>query len=382
MPLRPTPIRRDPAKADDEPSTGSLPIVPITDLVVHGSDLVVATQGRGFWILDDVTPLRQASGLATSAAPRLLPLQPAYRFGGPVGRAGENGLNPPPGALIYYALGRATRDSQEVTLEIVDPAGRSVRKFSSKGDPPESGEGNGEEGSATTVRLPARAGLNRFAWNLRHTNAKRFKGLVLWGGGLEGPQVGAGRYAVRLVAGGDTIVDSLEVRRDPRLSTPEADDRARYELLLSIRDELTKTHESIERLREARDQVKAAAERAKVFAPDSSIARAAEALVRKLTTVEEALYQTKNRSSQDPLNYPIRLNNKLSALGSDVADTEGRPTSQQQEVHRDLVRRIDIQLAALNELLAQGVTSFNRLLRDREVPAVVVKGVAGAKPSP
>jgi hypothetical protein len=382
--------RRGAPASDEEPASGLLPIVPVTDLIVKGKDLAASTQGRSFWVLDDLSPLRQVAARENGPGLRLLKPEPAYRFGGPAGRPGEMGLNPSAGAWIYYQLPHAPAEKEEVTLEILDDSGHSVRKFSSKGDPAESGAeggGGGEPGEGgfggppPAAKLPAKAGLNRFTWNLRHADAKRFKGLILWGGGLQGPEVPAGRYTLRLQAAGATAVDTLEVRRDPRLATTDAEDRERYQLLLSIRDKLTQTHESIEQLREAREQVKAAAERARTFAKDSTISPSADALVKKLTTVEESLYQTKNRSNQDPLNYPIRLNNKLSALGADVSDTEGRPTSQQQEVFRDVSGRIDVQLNTLRHLLGEELGAFNRLVREREVPAVVVKGdAAAAKP--
>jgi photosystem II stability/assembly factor-like uncharacterized protein len=383
-PLRMQPTRRAPAPGDEETPAGLLPVVPITDLIVKDRDVVVSTQGRGFWILDDVSPIRQMAQESGKGVTLLKP-EPAYRYGGPAGRAGETGLNPSAGAWIYYRLPRLPNDQEEVTIEILDDAGRSVRKLSSKGDPPDPGDegpGDGSGGGSAANKLPAKAGFNRFTWNLRHLDAKRFKGLILWGGGLQGPQVPAGRYTVRLKAAGASAVETLEVRRDPRLATTDAEDRERYELLLGVRDKLTETHESIERLREVRDQVKAAAERAKTFAKDSTIARSADALVKKLTTVEEALYQTKNRSSQDPLNYPIRLNNKLSALGADVSDSEGRPTSQQQEVYKDVAHRIDVQLGTLRQLLGDDLSAFNRLIREREIPAVVVKGATASKPMP
>jgi hypothetical protein len=117
--------------------------------------------------------------------------------------------------------------------------------------------------------------------------------------------------------------------------------------------------------------VKAAAARAKAAAADTSIARSADRLVQRLTAVEEALYQTRNRSSQDPLNYPIRLNNKLSLLASSVSGTEGRPTESQQLVYRDLSRRIDEQLAALQALTDRDLAAFNRMMHERDIPAVV-----------
>ena len=388
QPLRmnlPRPVAAKERVVGDPPSAaGLLPLVPITDMVLAGEDLAVSTQGRGFWILDDLTPLRQARG--APLATRLLTPAPVTRFGGSPGREGQTGMNPAFGATVYYQLARPPRAEEEVTLEFFDASGRSVRRFSSKGEPAEpraeGDAGDGGPGVPAAPKLPAKAGLNRFTWNLRHADAKRVPGMVLWGGGgLTGPLALAGRYRVELRSAGQVLVDSFQVRLDPRLATTEEQDRKRFDLLMAVRDKLTETHESIVRIREARAQVRAAADRARTFAGDSTITRAAEALNKRFTAVEEALYQTRNRSSQDPLNYPIRLNDKLSALGSDIAQTEGIPTDQQQEVFRELVGRIDAQLGTLRMLTTEGVASFNRLVREREVPAVVVDKAADHVPA-
>src|SRR5207244_10125109 len=146
-----------------------------------------------------------------------------------------------------------------------------------------------------------------------------FKGMFLWGGLTRGPVVAPGAYQVRLTAGGRSLTRPLEVRKDPRLATSDEDFRKQYDLLAKIRDKLTETHDAITRIREMREQVKGVAERAKA---NKAIADAAESLGKKLTAVEEELYQTKNQSSQDPLNFPIRLNNKLAALAGVVAGAD------------------------------------------------------------
>jgi hypothetical protein len=377
QPLRMHAARREPEPSPvKEATAGRLPVVPITDLIVKGDDVVVSTQGRGFWILDDVGPLRQmASGEAGGT--RLFSPSPAYLFGGGPGGTGR-GQNPPIGACIDYQLAAEPGEKEEITLEFLTADGRSIRKFSSKGDAPEDGaeaaeggEGFGG-GTAAASKLPARKGLNRFVWNLRYADAHRFKGLVLWGGGLQGPRVLPGRYRVRLAVAGRAWVDSFEVRRDPRLTGPPEEDRARFDLLLAIRDKLTATHEAIVRIRDVRDQVKAVVERSRGIARDSTLARQARQMSARLTTIEEALYQTRNRSSQDPLNYPIRLNNKLSALVGTIEADSGPPTAQALEVYQDLAARIDAQLAALRDVIEKDLASFNRVVREQDVPAVVV----------
>jgi photosystem II stability/assembly factor-like uncharacterized protein len=354
-------------------ATGRLPVVPITDLVVKDDDVIVSTQGRSFWILDDVSPLRQM-GEAAAADGHLFKPGPAYRFFGGGTRPNPLvGQNPPNGAILYYALKAEPKPNEEVTLELLDASGKVLRKLSSKEDKAEAPGGGDEEGfgpppAARTI--PAKAGLNRFPWDLRVEDASRFKGMILWGGLTRGPVVPPGIYQVRLTANGQSSTQPLEVRKDPRIGSSDEEFRKQYDLLLKIRDKVTETHDAITRIRETRDQVKGAAERAK---GDKAIADAADALDKKLTAVEEELYQTKNQSSQDPLNFPIRLNNKLAALAGVVASGETAPTDQSYVVYEDLTGKIDTQLAKLRQVIDADVPAFNTLVREQNVPAVVIK---------
>ena len=376
----PTPSPRP----DEDRVAGRLPVVPVTDLVVKDNDLVVSTQGRAFWILDDLSPLRQMSREVAAADVYLFKPAPAYRFFGGGTRPGPlAGQNPPNGAILYYVLKSAPKPSEEVTLELLDGSGTVLKKLSSKEDKERSegaGAGAAEEegfGPPPPPRtIPVKAGLNRFAWDLRTEDASRFKGMILWGGLTRGPVVAPGAYQVRLTAGGRSLTRPLEVRKDPRLATSDEDFRKQYDLLAKIRDKLTETHDAITRIREMREQVKGVAERAKA---NKAIADAAESLGKKLTAVEEELYQTKNQSSQDPLNFPIRLNNKLAALAGVVAGADAAPTDQSYVVYEDLTGRIDAQLARLRQVIDADVPAFNTLVREQNVPAVVVKrGTAGS----
>ena len=354
-------------------TAGRLPVVPITDLVVEGNDVVAATQGRSFWILDDVSPLRQAPGADQT---RLFEPAPAVRFfarGRPQPGLGQN---PPSGAVVYYSLATAPKEGEEVTLEFLDGSGTVLRKLSSKPPPdaaPAAGEDDDDGPPRAPQKLPARPGLNRATWDLRLEEASRFKGLILWSGETRGPVVPPGRYQVRLTAGGQTLTQPLEVRKDPRLATSDADFAKQHGLLRKIRDKLTETHDAIARIRDAREQVRAAAERSKAAGGRAEVAAAAEALDKKLTAVEETLYQTRNQSSQDPLNFPIRLNNKLAALAGVVGSADAAPTAQSYAAYDDLVAKIDAQLAALAQVLSADLARFNRLVREQDVPAVVIK---------
>jgi photosystem II stability/assembly factor-like uncharacterized protein len=357
-----------------QPLQLNLPVVPVTDLIVKDDDVAISTQGRSFWILDDIAPLRQWSAESASAESRLLEPSPAYRFfsgGGFGGGGGAVGRNPQSGAWIYFSLKSAPKDKEEVSLEFLDASGKSIRRISNIQQEPDPPNPFAEFGFQMPSRkFEPKAGLNRYVWNLRGPDASRFPGMILWGGDLNGPTVVPGSYQVKLTVGGESQTKSLEVRKDPRLATTQDDFQKQFDLLLKIRDKLTETHDAISRIREAREQMQGVSERAKGNQP---IADAAKAFGDKLTAVEEALYQTKNQSSQDPLNYPIRLNNKLAALAGVVSSAEAGPTRQSYVVYDDLVGKIDAELAKLKTVLDTDLPAFNALVKAQDVPAVVLK---------
>jgi len=360
----------------------NLPVVPITDLVIHKreKDLVAATQGRSFWVLDDLPMLYQLADAARTDAYLFKP-EDAYRmpgggFGGGGGRAAAVGQNPPNGAVIYYYS--KNKPAGEVTIELTDASGKSIRKFSSK---PPTGEGasptpGGEEGffGGGPRRVPAEAGLNRFVLDLRYADATRFPGLIMWGGNTTGPRVVPGAYQAKLTIDGKTMVQSFEVKKDPRLETTTADFAKQLELLLKIRDKFSETSEAILQIRDIRKQIDEITNRLKDQPSGKAIADSAKPLKAKLTAIEEELYQTKNQSSQDPLNYPIRLNNKLAALGSVVASADAAPTDQSYVLYEELSGKINTQLQKLDETIRTDLPAFNKLVREQDVPAVFVKG--------
>jgi photosystem II stability/assembly factor-like uncharacterized protein len=354
----------------------NLPVVPVTDIAVKDADVLISTQGRGFWSLDDASPLRQISKERLRSESVLYKPAPAYRFFGIDAPRPSAGQNPPNGALFYYALKEAPKDNEEVTIEVLDPAGKGVRKFSSK-KPEEEKEGGGLAEflgvAPPSDQLPAKAGLNRFAWDLRYPEATKFKGMILWGGVTDGPVAVPGTYSARLTVAGKTFTESFEVREDPRIAVSPADLQKQFDFLLKIRDEFTATSDGIKKIRAVRDQLASAAERAKGTAAEKEIAEGADALKKKLTAIEEALYQTKNRASEDPLNYPIRLNNKLAALGGVVASADAAPTDSSYVVYDDLAKKIDAQLALLKTALETDVPAFVKLVKDKDIPAIVIQ---------
>jgi photosystem II stability/assembly factor-like uncharacterized protein len=361
----------------------NLPVVPITDLAIHkrDRDLVAATQGRSFWVLDDLPMLHQVAEAAKTDAYLFKP-EDAYRMpgGGGGGRGGgAAGQNPPSGAVIYYYT--KTKPAGEVTLEMLDASGKSIKKFTSRASEGQGGPGPASDeggffGGGGARRLPAEAGLNRFVWDLRYPDATRFPGLIMWAGNTSGPRAAPGAYQVKLTVDGKTMTQSFEVKKDPRLEATQADLAKQLDLLLKIRDKFSETSEAILEIRDARKQIDDITNRLKDQPSGKAIADAAKALKAKLTAVEEELYQTKNQSSQDPLNYPIRLNNKLAALNGVAGGSDSAPTDQTYAVYEDLVAKINAQLKKLEETIRSDLPAFNKMVRDQDVPAVIVRAKA------
>ena len=374
----------------------NLPVVPITDLAIQKreKELVVATQGRSFWILDDLPVLHQmmdAGGFSAAGETKLYPPKESYRMPGggfPLGPTATLGRNPANGVVVYYSL--KTKPAADVDLEFLDSTGKSIRKFTARvrrqgegagqapaGPPP--GEGGGFGGGGAPPPVPVEVGLNRFVWDTRHPDAVRFPGMILWAGETRGPKLPPGAYQVKLTVEGKSYTQPFEIKPDPRLSSTSADYAKQLELGLKIRDKLSETHNAIIQIRDVRKQVEDLLKRVAGQPNFKVVNDAGTALNKKLTTIEETLYQTKNQSNQDPLNFPIRLNNKLAALGGVVGSAEAAPTAQSYAVYDEVVAQIDAELLKLAQLMRTDVPAFNQLVRDQNIPAVVVKP-AGANP--
>jgi len=370
----------------------NLPVTPITDLAIHKreKELVAATQGRAFWVFDDLPALHQmmdAGGFSAASQTKLFKPKEAYRMAGGGGfqipPTATIGRNPAGGVVVYYSL--KAKPTTDLVLEFLDPAGKSINKFTTRlprggggqgqaGGAPEPPAGGGEEGffgGGGPARASTDVGLNRFIWDMRYPEAVRFPGMILWAGQTQGPRIVPGTYQVKLTVDGQTMTENFEVKGDPRLTTTAADYAKQLDLSLKIRDKLTETHNAIIQIRDVKKQIDDLTKR--VGPQSRPIADAGNALTRKLTEVEEALYQTKNQSSQDPLNFPIRLNNKLAALMGVVARSETPPNDQSFEVYNELSGQIDTQLQKLSQIMKTDVPAFNQLVKDQNIPAIVVK---------
>src|SRR5438034_1253575 len=365
---------------------GNLPVVPIHDMVVKDSDLVLATHGRSFWVLDDLGPIRQLAAEALKGKARLFVPRPTVRFRTDMGfpqpaKSGKNyrmtgativtyrqvekptgekaqvnidaGQNPPDGVLGSYWL----RDEPEgdVTLTFMDSKGKQIRQF--KSAPPEPKDKKDEMltpeqrrseelKKSKEPKVAKEAGLNRFAWNMRHPDAARVEDDPTWESAeatLAGPVSAPGQYRVRLEVGGERHEAAFEIRQDPRVSATQADLDAQFALRMRIRDKLTEVHEAINGIRALRTQVEGWEKRAEGRA-GARVRRGASSLRTKIAAVEEELIQVKAKSRQDTLNYPAKLNLKIGGLAMSVGGADFAPTKAMYDVFDDLSKRAETQL--------------------------------------
>jgi hypothetical protein len=311
--------------------------------------------------MDDLTVLHQMTEPMAARGYFAYTPRPAYRMRGSSPEEAPKGIgeNAPNGVMVHYYF-KEQPDSSTTSLRILEASGKIIKSFSPKA-------------KEKSEQMPLRAGMNRFVWNMRYPDAEKFENLILWGGGTQGPKAVPGNYQSRLIVGKDSMTVPFAILKDPRATAAQADLAAQFDFLMGIRDKLVATHKAIKQIREVRKQVEDLNGRAKSLAGADTIKAFAKTMLGKMTKVEEALYQTKNQSSQDPLNFPIRLNNKLSALGTAAAYGDFRPTDQAVIIKNELTMAIDAELAKLAAILEADLPAFNKLVRESEVPAVIVE---------
>ena len=340
-----------------QPLQLNLPAVPITDLRVHKreKDLVVATQGRSFWVLDDLSVLHQMQNDIKNKNYLFAP-ETSFLFGGPSFSrpGGTAGQNPAPGVVVHYNLKNST--DQEIQLQFTEPDGSVIRTYSSKEDPEgkevEKSEEFYEEEDAEPVSdvLSSKKGLNAFDWDMSYPGATDLDGRqILWAGSTDGPSAIPGTYQVRLLIDGNEVATrDFKITKDPRIDTTQEDFEAQFSLQQNIIAKLDTTHKSINKIRTVRGKINEMMEEETL---NKQGKQTATAILDELSTIESTLMQTKAESYQDVLNYPIKLNNKLAALANTVATGDNRPTEQQYGVYEELAAQVDEQLVKLQAVL-------------------------------
>lgn len=364
----------------------NLPRSPIHDLVIHEreSDLIVATHGRSFWILDDITPLRQLAKNYASIKNNTTTLftpRAAYRidggsFSSPTMQTGENAPN---GVLVNYVFTK--RPTKPVTLEFRDAKDSLIIEYSSnkdaKGDPikPNTKFYPDTERKRSRGTVPADSGFNRFVWNTRYPNATESP-VVMWGASTTGPKAVPGVYTVKMKLG-DSVIAKEQFNIIPSVAVLQKDLDEQFELHQQINKKVTETHDAVNNMRDIKSQIGTVlgkiTDNVKDTLATKEIRALAKAIEDTLTNIEEELVQTKAKAGQDLLNFPMKLNNKLAALASTVASADTKPTQQTYKAVQTITARIDKQLMRWRTIETDSVTKFNTLVGTFTIPAVAIK---------
>jgi len=325
----------------------NLPVVPITDLTIKNDNLIAATQGRSIWMIDDLTVFHQLNDAVANADVHLFKPMVSYRMpGSQSSRARNAGTNHPGGVMVHFNL-QDTALLKDVSISFYEADGDLIRTFSTKA-------------KERTDQLKVKKGSNRFVWNMTYPDAKKFDGMIMWWASLGGPQAVPGDYKVSLKVGEVEQSQNFKILKDPRSEVSVAQIQEQFDFIKGVGDKLTETHNAIIDIREIRQQLN---NYKKLIGEDESkkdIIEQADEINKKMKKIEEALYQTKNRSRQDPLNFPVRLNNKLAHLNSLIQ-------------RGDITRKIDTQLGDFEAIKNTDLPKFNQLVKEKAVDAIILK---------
>ncbi|SFN45613.1 Uncharacterized protein SAMN04487989_101539 [Bizionia echini] len=336
---------------DWQPFQLNLPIVPITDLTIKDNNLIVATQGRSLWILDDLSLLHQLYTTKPNTT-KLFKPKPTYRMDGG-GRSGSktSGTNHPSGVITYFNVENIT-EKDSISLTYFDTKGDTIQVFSNTSD---------------KYKLKVENGLNQFTWDMIYKGAEKLDGMILWWASLNGPKAVPGSYKVTLKVNDDSQTQNFEILPDPRSESTIADMQKQFDFITDVNKTMDDAHQSIKKIRDIKSQLLAFEKQYKGDERVSGLLEKSKKLREQFTEIEEVLYQTKNRSGQDPLNFPIRLTNKLGHLNALVSMGDFAPTDQDVAVKNQLTQEIEVQLTQFNKLVSDEISAFNSAFNDKQL---------------
>lgn len=335
----------------------NLPIVPITDLTIKDNNLIVATQGRSLWMIDDLTLIHQLYDADLSNTVLFQP-KDTYRMRGG-GRSGSltSGANHPNGVITYFNL-KDYKEDDEVSLTYFDTKGDTIKSFSTKDK---------------KNMLKVENGANQFVWDMTYDGAERLPGMILWWASLEGSRAIPGKYKVSLNDNGDEQSQPFTILADPRAESTLADMKKQFHFIKDVNETMDKAHKSIKKIRNINSQLSAFQKQYKDDENVKDLVEKAKALEEQLSNIEKELYQTKNRSGQDPLNFPIKLTNKLGHLNALVSMGDFAPTDQDVAVKNELTSKIEKQLSQFNTILNDEVKAFNAAFNSKQLNYLFVE---------
>ncbi|OIQ30992.1 MAG: glycosyl hydrolase [Bacteroidetes bacterium MedPE-SWsnd-G2] len=327
-----------------QPFQLNLPIVPITDIALKDENLIVATQGRSLWVIDDLSVIYQLKGNSSEGA-KLLQPKTTYRMnGGSTDPSSTAGTNHPNGVMTYFNINDYS-DNDEVILAYLDANNDTIQKFSSLNE--------------KKNKLEVKDGSNLFVWDMTYEGAEVLDGMILWWSRLDGPQALPGTYKVVLKHKDQVLEQSFIIKSDPRSESDLEGMKRQFDFITETNAVMDDAHKAIKTMRNVNGQLKKFAKQYEEDEEVVDLVEDANLLIEKFTAIEEALYQTKNRSAQDPLNFPIRLTNKLGHLNALVSMGDFGPTDQDIAVKNELSAKIKSELTKFDKLITEEIEGFN-----------------------
>ncbi|MEY3432444.1 MAG: hypothetical protein RL131_380, partial [Bacteroidota bacterium] len=346
-----------------EPFQLNLPVVPITDLTIKNNDLVVATQGRALWILDDLSLIQQMNPSLKNKSLHVYDVQPTYRmpstqsrWGGPSSTPANVAQNPAKGVAIHFYTPEVS-DSTSASVAIFDQSGNLINRYSS---------------SSKTNAVKLNKGANQFIWNMLYPETEKLDDLILWNGVPGNILAIPGSYTAVVRVGVDSVKLAFTILPDPNYACSPADYASQLNFLLDVQKKFNQTMKGIKDIRSARTQMQDFVSKQGKECP-KEIKQLADSISKKLTAIEETLHQTKAKSSQDVLNYPIRLDDKLSGVFDMANSGNMAPSKQAKDVYAELSVQVDAAITTLQGILENDLKAFNKLITEKALPVVVVK---------
>ena len=344
----------------------NLPIVAIRDLHVKGNDLIAATHGRSFWLIDDLTPLHQLSDEVSNSDFYLFKPDDSYRMHqGGWGRPNYKleGENHPNGVILQYHV-KTIDETVKAKLEIMEMDGDVIKTYTS--DSQKKGE-----------KLEVKEGGNSFIWDMRYPGFKTFKGMIFYSSPNRGPKAVPGTYKAKLTIGETSMEQEFTIRKDPRMPNTQQDFQDQFDYLISVRDKVSEANQGIIDIRKTRENLNYL--RAKIGADEDyvDIKKMADELDEAMKVIENNIHMTKNQSYQDPLNYGIRINNRIAFLMADQQRGDYPPTDQAKAFFKEVSIELDKELDDLKQLLSEKMPALNRAVEEKELKLLDGKKVSG-----
>jgi hypothetical protein len=334
----------------------NLPLTPITDMCIKDNSLVVATQGRSFWVLDDLLPIQNFSTEPTKMNFHLYEIADSYRVDGWQNKNARNaGMNPPNGVVVPFWLNLPT-DTVTVKLSVLNAEGKIITEFSNKA-------------TGKQDKLTVKKGMNEFVWNTFLAEVEPIDGMILWNGSISGPRIPPGKYLIRMTVGKEEQTQEFLFKANPTYKCTEEEYKAQYEFLMEVKTEFSDVQQCIRDIRTLRGQI----EQFKSLSGkqvSKEITAQCDSVLKKIGNIEAELYQVKLKSGQDILNYPMKINDRLAGLYNYASSGNTAPNNQVKEAFSELKKLSESQLNSFREVMDKEVIELNRMIKTSALPVI------------